>query len=65
MAFRLKIHPLIACSLCVAAALAAVPVARAQVFVVGEKTAMADVSTDFHPTRVELPSTPIDERGRR
>lgn len=38
---------------------------RAQVFVVGEKTAMADVSTDFHPTRVELPSTPITERGRR
>jgi len=37
---------------------------RAQVFVVGEKTAMADVSTDFHPTRVELPSTPITERGR-
>ncbi len=47
------------------AALAAVPVACAQVFVVGEKTAMADVSTDFHPTRVELSSTPIDERGRR
>jgi hypothetical protein len=38
---------------------------RAQVFVVGEKSAMADVSTDFHPTRVELPSTPITERGRR
>lgn len=38
---------------------------HAQVFVVGEKTAMADVSTDFHPTRVELPSTPITERGRR
>jgi hypothetical protein len=37
---------------------------RAQVFVVGEKTAMADVSTEFHPTRVELPSTPITERGR-
>lgn len=37
---------------------------RAQVFVVGEKTAMANVSTEFHPTRVELPSTPIDERGR-
>jgi hypothetical protein len=36
----------------------------AQVFVVGEKTAMADVSTEFHPTRVELPSTPINERGR-
>jgi hypothetical protein len=26
---------------------------------------MSDVSTDFHPTRVELPSTPITERGRR
>jgi hypothetical protein len=37
----------------------------AQVFVVGEKSAMADVSTDFHPTRVELSSTPITERGRR
>jgi hypothetical protein len=37
----------------------------AQVFVVGEKTAMADVSVDFHPTRVELPETPISERGRR
>src|SRR5450631_2330997 len=36
-----------------------------QVFVVGEKSAMADVSTDFHPTRVELPSTPLTERGRR
>ena len=43
---------------------AALP-ACAQVFVVGEKTAMADVSTEFHPTRVELPSTPITERGRR
>jgi hypothetical protein len=39
--------------------------AGAQVFVVGEKTAMADVSTDFHPTRVELATTPISERGRR
>jgi hypothetical protein len=39
-------------------------IARAQVFVVGEKTAMADVSTEFHPTRVELPSAPITERGR-
>jgi hypothetical protein len=38
--------------------------AFAQVFVVGEKTAMSDVSTEFHPTRVELPSTPITERGR-
>jgi hypothetical protein len=39
--------------------------ARAQVFVVGEKSAMADVSTEFHPTRIELPSTPITEQGRR
>jgi hypothetical protein len=39
--------------------------ACAQVFVVGEKTAMADVSVDFHPTRVELAATPIGERGRR
>ena len=43
---------------------AADPVAPGQVFVVGEKSAMADVSTDFKPTRVELPSQPIDERGR-
>ena len=40
-------------------------IARAQVFVVGEKSAMADVATDFHPTRIELPSAPITERGRR
>ncbi len=39
--------------------------ARAQVFVVGEKSAMASVSTDFHPTRIELPSAPITERGKR
>jgi len=38
---------------------------RAQVFVVGEKSATADVSTDFRPTRVQLPTTPITERGRR
>lgn len=52
-------------ALLVAALTAAVPMARAQVFVVGEKTAMADVTTDFHPTRVELPSTKITERGTR
>jgi hypothetical protein len=39
--------------------------ARAQVFVVGEKTATADIATDFRPTRVELPTTPISELGRR
>jgi hypothetical protein len=43
----------------------ATSLARAQVFVVGEKSAMADTSTDFRPTRVELPSAPITERGRR
>ena len=37
---------------------------RAQVFVVDEKTAMAGVSTEFYPTRIELPSAPITERGR-
>ena len=47
-------------------AVCAAPVGgRAQVFVVGEKSAMADISIDFHPTRVELPSAPITERGRR
>jgi len=62
MAFRSRTCLLITASLAYAAASTW---SRAQVFVVGEKTAMADVSTDFHPTRVELPSTPINERGRR
>ena len=39
--------------------------ASAQVFVVGEKTATADIKTDFTATHVELPSTPMGERGRR
>ena len=47
--------------------LAAVGVGRSpgQVFVVGEMSAMADVSAEFRPTRVELSQTPISERGRR
>ncbi len=65
MTLRRKIRVLIAPSLCIGVVLAAPSFAQAQVFVVGEKTAMADVSTDFHPTRVELPSTPLGERGRR
>lgn len=65
MAFRWNPGSLFASSCCAALALAAMPMAQAQVFVVGEKSAMADVSTDFHPTRVELPSTLIGERGRR
>jgi len=68
MAFRpattyKSLAPVLSLAAMVAAGLA--PVARAQVFVVGEKSAMSDFSTDFHPTRVELPSTPITERGRR
>ncbi|HEX9200579.1 MAG TPA: hypothetical protein VF865_13530 [Acidobacteriaceae bacterium] len=47
------------------AAAGSAPLAHAQVFVVGEKSATADMSTEFHPTRVELPSAPITERGRR
>ena len=53
--------------LCAAIATAvclAVPM-RAQVFTVGEKTATADISTDFRPTRVELPEGRMTERGRR
>ena len=38
---------------------------QAQVFTVGEKTATADIKTDFTPTRVELPDTQMTERGRR
>ena len=37
---------------------------RAQVFVVGEKTATADVTTEFHPTHIEIPDAPLTERGR-
>ena len=52
-------------ALCAGSILFVCDPARSQVFVVGEKSATADVSTDFRPTRVELPSTPITERGRR
>jgi hypothetical protein len=38
---------------------------HAQVFVVGEKTATADIATDFSPTKVPLPEAKLDERGRR
>lgn len=39
--------------------------AQAQVFVVGEKTATADIKTDFTPTKVPLPDEGLSERGRR
>ncbi|WP_263365633.1 hypothetical protein [Edaphobacter bradus] len=38
---------------------------QAQVFVVGEKTATADISTDFTPTNLSLPTDRMTERGRR
>jgi hypothetical protein len=62
MAFRLPTYFLV---LSAAMPIAAVQYVPAQVFVVGEKTATADISTDFHATRVELPSKPMDELGRR
>jgi hypothetical protein len=39
--------------------------AHAQVFVVGEKSATADIATDFTPTHVPLPEGKLTERGRR
>ena len=38
---------------------------RAQVFTVGEKSATADIATDFTPTHVPLPEGKLTERGRR
>jgi hypothetical protein len=37
----------------------------AQVFVVGEKTATADITTNFTPTNLPLPTDKLSERGRR
>ena len=48
-----------------AAAVACVPMGQAQVFVVGAKSATADVPTDFTPTKFPLPEGRLDERGRR
>jgi len=44
--------------------LLATPLVRAQVFVVGEKTATDDVIIEFHPTHIQIPDAPLDERGR-
>lgn len=66
MALHLFRHHLLAHSaFLMAATLSAGSLAQAQVFIVGQKTAMADVSTDFHPTRVELSPNPINDRDRR
>jgi hypothetical protein len=51
---------LLVCALLLAASASA----RSQVFVVGEKTATADVTTEFHATHVELPQQPLDDRTR-
>lgn len=61
---RSLIQPLAGTLLC-ATALWASPTMSAQVFTVGMKTATADVTTEFHPTRVELPTNPLDEKGRQ
>jgi hypothetical protein len=49
------------------AGLLAIPLAaaHAQVFTVGEKSATADIATDFKPTHVPLPQGKLTERGRR
>jgi hypothetical protein len=49
------------------ASLLALPLAAAhtQVFTVGEKSATADIATDFTPTHVPLPEGKLSERGRR
>ena len=52
-------------ALLAAAVSVSVPIATAQVFVVGEKTATSGIATDFRPTSVDLPSAPLSERGRR
>ena len=42
------------------------PALSAQVFVVGEKTATADITTNFKPTNLPLPDRgQLSERGRR
>ncbi len=47
------------------ATLLGIGTAGAQVFTVGEKTATANIKTDFSPTRVELPDGKMTVRGRR
>ncbi len=59
MGSRVRLASAIACTL-----LWRTPQVRSQVFVVGMKTATADVTTEFQPTHVALPQQPLDERGR-
>jgi Protein of unknown function (DUF2845) len=60
---RPQIFPLAGSLLCGLVSWA--PMMCAQVFTVGMKTATADVTTEFHPTRVDLPKEPLDEKGRQ
>lgn len=61
---RSQMSPVAGALLC-GVAFWAVPAVSAQVFTVGMKTATADVTTEFHPTRVELPKEPLDVKGRQ
>lgn len=51
--------------LCLGVCSFALPIARAQVFVVGERSATAGITTDFAPTNLPLPDGHLSERGRR
>ena len=61
---RSQMSPIAGALLC-GVALWSGPAVSAQVFTVGMKTATADVTTEFHPTRVELPKEPLDVKGRQ
>jgi len=65
MAFRTKNSAPLASLVLLGGAAFLATRANSQVFVVGEKTATADIATDFKPTRIELTSKPINELGRR
>ena len=62
---RKSLYPALLSSLLAASTLACVSTGQAQVFVVGAKSATADVPTDFTPTKFPLPEGRLDERGRR
>ena len=59
-----RMSPLAGTLLC-GIAVWAIPNLNGQVFTVGMKTATADVTTEFHPTRVDLPKEPLDVKGRQ
>jgi hypothetical protein len=60
----IRSHRLFLPSLLLLGTLSAAAATSAQVFVVGVQTATADTITEFHPTHVDLPEDPLDERGR-